>query len=82
MDKFRNTILAMSMICLGLPLFTSCEEDEVQEWELLEFSDSGSWGNYLTSYSGGEGPTYQIQTNGKWAISSDADWVNFSQTSG
>ena len=46
MDKFRNTILAMSMICLGLPLFTSCEEDEVQEWELLEFSDSGSWGNY------------------------------------
>ena len=81
MDKFRNTILAMSMICLGLPMFTSCEEDEVQEWELLKFSDWSSGSDYLT-YSVGEGPTYNIRTNGKWEVSSDADWVNFSQTSG
>jgi hypothetical protein len=62
-------------------MFTSCEEDEVQEWELLKFSENNSEVYNLT-YSGGEGPTYQIRTNGKWEISSDADWVTFSQTSG
>lgn len=81
MTIFRNTVLAMSMICLGLPMFTSCEEDEVQEWELLKFNDQSS-GTYGLTYWGGKGPTYTIYTNGEWEISSDVDWLTFSQLKG
>lgn len=79
MDKFRNAILAMSMICLGLPMFTSCEEDE-KEWELTEL-ELAPTESFDIQYKGGS-QSFSFKTNTNWKILSSGDWISFDKTSG
>lgn len=80
MTIFRNTVLTMSMICLGLPMFTSCEENEVQEWELTELELTPTE-DFDIPYKGGN-QTFSFKTNNSWKVVSSGDWVTFDKASG
>ena len=67
------------MICLGLPMFTSCEEDE-KEWELTEL-ELAPTESFDIQYKGGS-QSFSFKTNTNWKILSSGDWISFDKTSG
>ena len=79
MDKFRNKVLAMSMICISMLLFISCAEDE-KEWELTEL-ELAPTEDFDIPYKGGI-QTFSFKTNNNWKVTSSGDWVTFDRTSG
>lgn len=79
MNKFKQVILAMSMMSLGLPMFISCTEDE-EEWDVTEL-ELAPTENFDIPYKGGN-QTFSFKTNNSWKVVSSGDWVTFDKTSG